>query len=131
MCYLQQQLTLGQIFGMIAGGRFVHSSVFGNTGVPRVALTLLALRGGEIVSGTRLRFSYATGFKEPRLEETFAGASYSVPNHWPEAGAQPRLRSRRSSRIFWQRLRLQRHVLQQPVSRPDQLRDGQPDNVRR
>ena len=31
----------------VAGGRFVHSSVFGNTGVPRVALTLLARRGGE------------------------------------------------------------------------------------
>jgi len=27
-----------------------------------------------------LRFSYATGFKEPRLEETFAGPPYSVPN---------------------------------------------------
>ncbi|MGA7889273.1 MAG: TonB-dependent receptor [Candidatus Sulfotelmatobacter sp.] len=77
--YLQQQLTWGRL-SAIAGGRFVHSSVFGNTGVPRVALTLLALRGGETFSGTRLRFSYATGFKEPRLEETFAGAPYSVPN---------------------------------------------------
>jgi len=45
-----------------------------------VALTLRALRGGELFSGTRLRFSYATGFKEPRLEETFAGAPYSIPN---------------------------------------------------
>jgi vitamin B12 transporter len=53
--------------------------------VPRVALTLLALRGGEILSGTRLRFSYATGFKEPRLEETFAGPPYSLPN----PGLQP------------------------------------------
>jgi vitamin B12 transporter len=65
---------------VIAGGRFVHSSVYGNTGVPRVALTLLALRGGEVLSGTRLRFSYATGFKEPRLEETFAGPPYTIPN---------------------------------------------------
>ena len=77
--YLQQQMTWGG-FSAIAGGRFVHSSVFGNTGVPRVAMTLLARRGGDFVSGTRLRFSYATGFKEPRLEETFAGAPYSVPN---------------------------------------------------
>jgi len=77
--YLQQQLTWGRL-SAIAGGRFVHSSVFGNTGVPRVALTLLARRGGELFSGTRLRFSYATGFKEPRLEETFAGPPYSVPN---------------------------------------------------
>jgi vitamin B12 transporter len=77
--YLQQQLTWGRL-SAIVGGRFVHSSVFGNTGVPRVALTLLALRGGEVFSGTRLRFSYATGFKEPRLEETFAGPPYSIPN---------------------------------------------------
>jgi vitamin B12 transporter len=77
--YIQQQLNLGRLTA-IAGGRFVHDSAFGNTGVPRVALTLLALRGGEMFSGTRLRFSYSTGFKEPRLEETFAGAPYSIPN---------------------------------------------------
>jgi vitamin B12 transporter len=77
--YGQQQLTLGRL-SVIAGARFVHNGAFGNTGVPRVALTLLALRGGEIFSGTRLRFSYATGFKEPRLEETFAGPPYTVPN---------------------------------------------------
>ena len=70
--YAQQELTLGRL-GIIAGGRFVHDSAFGNTGVPRIALTLLALRGNEVFSGTRLRFSYATGFKEPRLEETFNG----------------------------------------------------------
>ncbi|HXM59969.1 MAG TPA: TonB-dependent receptor [Terriglobales bacterium] len=77
--YGQQQLTLGRL-SVIAGARFVHNGAFGNTGVPRVALTLLALRGGDIFSGTRLRFSYATGFKEPRLEETFAGPPYSIPN---------------------------------------------------
>jgi len=77
--YLQQLLTLGRLT-VIGGGRFVHNSAFGNTGVPRVALTLQALRGGDFFSGTRLRFSYATGFKEPRLEETFAGAPYSFTN---------------------------------------------------
>jgi vitamin B12 transporter len=77
--YLQQQVTMGRLTA-IAGGRFVHNSAYGNTGVPRVALTLLALRGGDIFSGTRLRFSYSTGFKEPRLEETFAGPPFSFPN---------------------------------------------------
>lgn len=80
--YLQQELTLGRL-GVIAGGRFVHDSAFGDTGVPRVALTLLAVRGNQIFSGTRLRFSYATGFKEPRLEETFNGIPgdpYDIPN---------------------------------------------------
>ncbi len=79
--YLQQQLTLGRL-SVIAGGRFVHSSAYGNTGVPRVALTLLALRGGELFSGTRLRFSYATGFMEPALYETFGEPAYGyAPNH--------------------------------------------------
>ena len=77
--YFQQQLTIGRLTA-IAGGRFIHNSAYGNTGVPRVALTLLALRGGEIFSGTRLRFSYSTGFKEPRLEETFAGPPFSFAN---------------------------------------------------
>jgi vitamin B12 transporter len=77
--YVQQQLTLGRV-SAIAGGRFVHDSAFGNTGVPRIALILQALRGGEVFSGTRLRFSYATGYKEPRLEETFAGPPYSFAN---------------------------------------------------
>ena len=77
--YLEQQLTLGRLSG-IAGGRLIHDSAFGSTAVPRVALTWQALRGGEILSGTRLRFTYATGFKEPRLEETFAGPPFTQPN---------------------------------------------------
>lgn len=77
--YLQQQLTLGRL-EIIAGGRFIHNTAFGSTGVPRIALNLQALRGGSIFSGTRLRFSYATGFKEPRLEETFAGPPFTQPN---------------------------------------------------
>jgi vitamin B12 transporter len=77
--YLQQKFTLGRL-SVIAGGRFVHNSEYGNSGLPRVALTLLALRGGEIFSGTRLRFSYATGFMEPALYETFASLPYYAPN---------------------------------------------------
>lgn len=77
--YVQQQVTFGRL-SAIAGGRLVHNSEFGNTGVPRVALTLLAVRGGDFFSGTRLRFSYATGFMEPALYQSFAGLPYYVPN---------------------------------------------------
>ena len=77
--YGQQQLALKRL-DVVAGVRLVHNSAFGNTGVPRVAATLLARRGNSTFSGTRLRFSYSGGFKEPRLEETFAGAPYSIPN---------------------------------------------------
>ncbi len=77
--YVQQQATWGRL-SAVAGGRFVHNSLFGNTGVPRVALTFLALHGGEFLSGTRLRFSYATGFMEPALYQTFANLPYYFPN---------------------------------------------------
>ena len=77
--YGQQQIISGR-FSAVAGARLLHNSEFGNVALPRVALTLLALRGRQVLSGTRLRFSYATGFKEPRLEETFAGPPFSIPN---------------------------------------------------
>jgi outer membrane cobalamin receptor len=78
--YLQQRVTLGRL-SVIAGGRFVHSSTYGNTGVPRIALTLLARRGGEIFSEMRLRFSYATGFMEPALYQVFGNVAYGeLPN---------------------------------------------------
>ena len=80
--YAQQQFTW-KTLSAIAGARFVHNSAFGNTGVPRVAITWQALQSHDVFSGTRLRFSYATGFKEPRLEETFNGIPpnfYNIPN---------------------------------------------------
>jgi len=77
--YAQQALTLGRLT-VIAGGRFVHNTTFGNTGVPRLAVGFQALRGGHIFSGTRLNFSYATGIKEPRFEETFVSSEFQLPN---------------------------------------------------
>ncbi len=77
--YFQQQATAGRL-SAIAGARYVHNSLFGNTAVPHVALSLLAVRGGNIFSGTRLRFSYATGFMEPALYQTFANLPFYVAN---------------------------------------------------
>ncbi|HVR25723.1 MAG TPA: TonB-dependent receptor [Candidatus Polarisedimenticolia bacterium] len=77
--YAQQALTLGRL-SVIAGGRFVHNTTFGNTGVPRVAVGFQARRGGHLFSGTRLNFSYATGIKEPRFEETFVSSQFQLPN---------------------------------------------------
>jgi len=78
--YLQQQITWGRLTA-IAGGRFVHSSAYGNIGVPRVALTLLAFRGGELFSGTRLRFSYAVGYMEPALYQAFGEIAYDYTSN--------------------------------------------------
>lgn len=77
--FVQQQVAWKRL-SATAGVRYVHSAtsssvvtVVGDTNrfVPRVALSLLAIKGGEIFSGTRLRFSYATGIKEARFEELF------------------------------------------------------------
>jgi len=77
--YAQQQLTWGRLTA-IGGGRFVHDSAFGSTGVPQVAVSYVAVKGGELLSGTRFNFSFGKGYKEPRLEETFANLPTSNPN---------------------------------------------------
>lgn len=75
-----QQMLEWRRLSLIAGARFVHNETFGNKGVPRVALGIQALKGGETFSGTRLRFSYSTGIKEPRFDEAFATGPFIIPN---------------------------------------------------
>ncbi|HET8668934.1 MAG TPA: TonB-dependent receptor plug domain-containing protein, partial [Terriglobales bacterium] len=77
--YAQQAFTW-QRLSLIGSGRFVHNEFFGNKGVPRIAASWLLLRGGQFFSGTRLRAVYSEGIKEPRLEETFAGGQFIIPN---------------------------------------------------
>ncbi|MGP0017349.1 MAG: TonB-dependent receptor [Candidatus Sulfotelmatobacter sp.] len=81
--FVQQRITRGRI-SVIAGVRYVHNASFGDRAVPRVAVTFLALRGGEILSGTRLRFSYAGGVKEPSFEESFGITGTYPTNPNPE-----------------------------------------------
>jgi outer membrane cobalamin receptor len=85
--YIQQQLNWKSL-AAIVGGRFINNSAFGNTGVPRVALTWQAWQGNDVFTGTRLRFSYGGGFKEPRLEETFNGIPQN-PFNLPNTGLKP------------------------------------------
>jgi vitamin B12 transporter len=77
--YLQQRITWRRL-SAIAGVRYVHNETFGDKAAPRVSLTLLALKGGDVLCGTRLRFSYATGIKEARFEEAYASGSGIIPN---------------------------------------------------
>jgi len=101
-----QQVFTWKRLAAIVGARFVHSESFGNKGVPRVALSYMLLRGGEVLSGTRLRGSYATGIKEPRLEESFGIGGYNIipnrdlkpeQNRAFEAGIEQRLFDARAS----------------------------------
>jgi vitamin B12 transporter len=101
----QQILSLERL-SVVAGGRFVHNESFGNKFVPRISATFLALKGGQLFSGTRLIFSYATGIKEPTFSESFGngGGFPTIPNHdlKPEetrafeAGFEQRLRTKYS-----------------------------------
>jgi outer membrane cobalamin receptor len=77
-----QQILSFERGTLVVGGRFVHNESFGNKFVPRASLTLLALRGGQLFSGTRLRFGYAEGIKEPSFAESFGnGGSFpTLPN---------------------------------------------------
>ena len=82
-----EQAFLFSRFTVIAGGRFIHNESFGNRGVPRAALTFLAFRGGEFLSGTRLRLAYGEGIKEPSFDESFGTGSFFIianPNLKPE-----------------------------------------------
>ena len=78
--YAQQLLTWGRA-SLVAGLRFTHNGSFGNAAVPRIAPSFLLLRGGQFFTGTRLRGSFATGIKEPLLEEAFAAGAFVIPNH--------------------------------------------------
>jgi len=66
---------------LVAGARYVHNESFGSRGVPRGALSLLALRGGNLIGSTRLRFAYGEGIKEPDFSQTFGiGRFGTIPN---------------------------------------------------
>lgn len=78
--YGEQVLTWNRV-SLIGGVRYVHNETFGSKAVPRIAASVVALKGNHIFSGTRLRFSYATGIKEPRLEEAFGIGGFGIiPN---------------------------------------------------
>ena len=77
--YGQEMLTLDRA-SIIAGARFVHNETFGDKAVPRIALTLQALRGGSFFSGTQFRVCYATGIKEASFDQSFARGQGILPS---------------------------------------------------
>jgi vitamin B12 transporter len=93
--FVQERVTWKRL-SAIVGVRYVHSETYSaalassaiiSKAVPRVALSLLAVKGGQMLSGTRLRFSYASGIKEPRFEEQLVSdppTELANPNLKPE-----------------------------------------------
>ncbi len=81
-----EQIAVWKRLSATAGVRVLHNGSFGNRAVPRVALSFMAAQGGQILSGTRLRFTYAEGFKEPTFEESFGVGAFGI---LPNPGLRP------------------------------------------
>jgi vitamin B12 transporter len=77
--YVQQRFVWRR-WSANAGVRYAHNETFGDKAVPSAGLSVQALKGGSFFSGTRLRFSYSTGIKEPRFEESFPNDAFTKPN---------------------------------------------------
>jgi outer membrane cobalamin receptor len=76
-----EQVAVWKRFSGTAGVRVLHNGSFGNRAVPRLSLSYVAAQGGQVFSGTRLRFTYAEGFKEPTFEESFGVGAFGIlPN---------------------------------------------------
>ena len=88
--YAQQLLTLGRLT-VIAGARLTHSSTFGNTGLPRIALVYQLLHGGRVFSGNPAALFLCDRIQvRRRLEETFNGLP--GPDHHPYNNPNPGLK---------------------------------------
>lgn len=81
-----EQLVTWRRLSLTGGVRFVHDGSFGSRVVPRVSATLLALRGNEVFSGTRLRFSYAEGINAASYDEQFGMGAFGI---LPNPGLRP------------------------------------------
>lgn len=103
-----QQILTWRRFSLIAGLRFEHNGSFGNKAIPRVAATYLLTRGGDVLSGSRLRFAYGTGIKEPRFEESFGVGGFGIiPNPNLKAEENRSLEAGFQQSLFGDRLSLQ------------------------
>jgi outer membrane cobalamin receptor len=81
-----EQIAVWKRFTATGGVRVLHNGSFGSRAVPRVSLSFLAVQGGQVLSGTRLRFTYAEGFKEPTFEESFGVGAFGI---LPNPGLKP------------------------------------------
>jgi vitamin B12 transporter len=81
----EQIVSWGRM-SLIGGLRFEHNESFGNKAVPKVAASYMVRRGGDVLGGTRLRFSYGEGIKAPSFSQVYYidARTLSNPNLKPE-----------------------------------------------
>ncbi len=73
-----QELLVWSRVSLTAGLRYVHNESFGNKAVPHLAATWLLRRGGERLSGTRLRAAFGQGIKAPDFLEAFGNPAFRI-----------------------------------------------------
>ena len=78
--FAQEFLTRGRLAAS-AGFRYIRNDSFGHTTVPRLTAAWTLLKGGEVFSGTRLRFAAGAGIMAPDFLETFGSVAFFIlPN---------------------------------------------------
>jgi outer membrane cobalamin receptor len=75
-----QQFVTWRRFSVVAGLRYVWNASFGQKAVPHAAVAFQLFKPKDFWSGTRLRFAYGAGIKEPRFEESFGLGPFVLPN---------------------------------------------------
>src|SRR5208282_703788 len=116
--YLQQQFTLGRL-SVIAGGRFVHSSTYGNTGVPRVAHPA-GTAGRRFFVWNPPAFFLCHGLHGTRFPGDLRQSWFGLrPEPWSIAGAHAGIRNRLPAESAAGPLGPKRNLLQQPLPRSD------------
>ena len=96
--YLQQQLTLGRL-SVIAGGRFVHSSLFGNTGVPPGRSNSAGVARWRLLFWNAAAFFLRNGIHGARPLPDFRQPSILRSESRPVAGAHASIRGRSRTEV--------------------------------
>jgi vitamin B12 transporter len=78
--FAQELIVKGRLAASL-GMRYIRNDSFGHTTVPRVTAAWTLLKGGTLLSGTRLRFAAGEGIMAPDFIETFGSTAFFIrPN---------------------------------------------------
>lgn len=78
--FVQEFLARGRLAASV-GVRYIRNDSFGHTTVPRLTAAWTLFKGGNIFSGTRLRFAAGAGIMAPDFIETFGSPAFFIlPN---------------------------------------------------
>ena len=78
--FAQELIVKGRLAASV-GLRHIRNDAFGHSTVPRLTASWMLFKGGNVFSGTRLRFAAGAGIMAPDFIETFGSAAFFIlPN---------------------------------------------------